>query len=765
MNYIENDTPSMDNIYNSQFFIKTKNYEQSLANNSYNKAKYPFKTGVVPSPAYSSMFAQPTDFNQPIHNSHFDSLSGQKIPIENFKHSNMQHFLRKGITQNTNLDNPNFQHKFGYNDYKTRKTEVETFFQPTTDLTYIKGMDNNTDFILDRTNVPKVQNNFNPIASIRVAPGLNKGFTSSGSGGFHQPDTLLFSKPKDKNELRPITDQRNSIFEIPIQAPPKNIVLNRGIVQPFDKNKPETTYKLTEDNWFKGQSYLKKDTNRPNENLKDTARIGSHINYYGSLKNQQEQFNDIEDYGRNSVIVYNTNKHELSKLEVPVANFSSTIKAFIAPITDALKISIKEFFLHPPREFGNISPQQPEKATTYDPVNHILKTTIKETTINDNDVSNLTGNKETYSALYDTPKITTKETTINDNDVSNLTGNKETYSTLYDDAKTTIKETTINDNDTGILTGNKETYSTLNDIPKKTTKETSLFETQNNNLSANKETYSSLYDLPKTTTKETTLDDDNLGNLSANKETYSSLYDLPKTTIKETNIHDEHIGNIKGNFTSYLKNNDKTKTTIKQTIPSIDTTRNINNVLYKSTYVYDPSIVAKTTLKQTTVNGCNSSSFGFIGGYINKIIGAYINKNNNAKNTQRQSSHIQYDGSLKSAITFVPMDRDAALNAEIDGTRELLLIKAAHTPNGAGNFSSVNKNDINLSYKKQIDLYEEQLPTTNANKIYQITPLSINNEAITKTPEKENAFNERLDSSILSSLIDNENAIKINPII
>lgn len=672
MNYIENDTPSMDNIYNSQFFIKTKNYEQSLANNSYNKAKYPFKTGVVPSPAYSSMFAQPTDFNQPIHNSHFDSLSGQKIPIENFKHSNMQHFLRKGITQNTNLDNPNFQHKFGYNDYKTRKTEVETFFQPTTDLTYIKGMDNNTDFILDRTNVPKVQNNFNPIASIRVAPGLNKGFTSSGSGGFHQPDTLLFSKPKDKNELRPITDQRNSIFEIPIQAPPKNIVLNRGIVQPFDKNKPETTYKLTEDNWFKGQSYLKKDTNRPNENLKDTARIGSHINYYGSLKNQQEQFNDIEDYGRNSVIVYNTNKHELSKLEVPVANFSSTIKAFIAPITDALKISIKEFFLHPPREFGNISPQQPEKATTYDPVNHILKTTIKETT--------------------------------------------------------------INDNDTGILTGNKETYSTLNDIPKKTTKETSLFETQNNNL-------------------------------SANKETYSSLYDLPKTTIKETNIHDEHIGNIKGNFTSYLKNNDKTKTTIKQTIPSIDTTRNINNVLYKSTYVYDPSIVAKTTLKQTTVNGCNSSSFGFIGGYINKIIGAYINKNNNAKNTQRQSSHIQYDGSLKSAITFVPMDRDAALNAEIDGTRELLLIKAAHTPNGAGNFSSVNKNDINLSYKKQIDLYEEQLPTTNANKIYQITPLSINNEAITKTPEKENAFNERLDSSILSSLIDNENAIKINPII
>ena len=734
MDYLKNDMPSMDNIYQSQYYTKTKDYERSLANNSYEKAKYPFKTGIVPNPSYSSMFAQPLNNEETEGNSYINSISGEKIPVEKFTHKNMQPFLRKGITQNIDKENPSFNQKFGYNnDFLTKKTEVESFFQPTTDMSYLRGMNNNSDFILDRTVVSKIQNNYNPIQSIKVAPGLNKGYTSSGSGGFQQADTNLYVKPKDKDELRPITDQRKSIFEIPIQAPMKSIVDKRGIVEPFVKNKPETVYKQTEENWFKGQSYLKKDTNRPSENLKDTSRVGTHLDYYGGLKNQEDFHNPNEDYGRNSVIVYNTNKHELSKQEVPVANLSTSLKAFVAPITDVLKISLKEFFLSPEREFGYLSPQQPEKATTYDPINHIMKTTVKETVIDDNNSGVLSGNKETYSALYDNAKTTVKETTIDDDNSGNLSGNKETYSALYDDAKVT-------------------------------TKETFLFESEKTNLSGNKETYSALYDNPKTTVKETVIDDNNSGNLSGNKETYSALYDSPKTTIKETNIHDEYSGNIKGNYGTYLENKDKTKTTIRQTTPKIDTTRNIKNVIYKSTYVYDPKIVAKTTLKETTINN-NINPFGFIGGFLNKIIGGYIIKNDNAKNTQRQYSHVGYDGSLKSTVTFVPMDREADLNAEIDGTREMLLIKAGHTPNGAGNFTGIDKNDVNLTNRKQLDLYEEELPKRNANKIYQITPLNINNDSITKTPLKENAYNNRLDSTILSSLNDNEDVIKINPII
>jgi hypothetical protein len=702
MDFVLNDMPSMNNIYDSSYYPKTREYELELANDKYKKARNPFKTGVVPRPAESSMFYDTTDnsYNQNRNRNYVESLSGDTIPIKDFKHGNMQPFLKKGITQNTNLNNnQNFYEKFGYNEYKHRKTEVESFFEPTANII---GNDHNTPFLLDRTNITNVQNNYNPISSVRVAPGLNMGYTSEGSGGFQQADTRNYVKPPQKDELRPKSDQRSSLFEIPIQAPMKSIVDKRGVVEPFQKHKPETAYEQNEENWFKGQSYLKKDSSRPNENLRDTTRRNIyHNNYYGSVR-IDEGMGNANDYGRDSILVYDTEKHEIAKQETQVANFSSVIKAMVSPITDAVKITMKEYFLNPVRDYGNAVPQMPEKSTTYDPVNHIMKTTVKETTIHDNENGNLTGNKETYTGLYDDARTTGKETILCESDKTNLTGNKETYSGLYDDARTTAKETMIHENENGNLTGNKETYS--------------------------------------------------------------GLYDDARTTAKETMIHDEYSGNIRVREKGEMKRNDKMRITTKQTLPTRETTRNINNVNYYSTYVYDPSIVAKTTLKETVVNGANSSAFGFISGLINQIIGGYNINNKNAKHTQRESSHICYDGVLNSQTTFTQMDREAAYNAEIDGTREMLLINAGYTPNGSGEYKGLDKEDIQMGVKKQVDIQEGIEPIRNPNKIYQLTPLSIDEDTLTKDVFKENAYENRLDSAILSSLLENKDAIKINPI-
>jgi len=704
MDFIKNDMPSMDNIYNSDYYKQTRAYEQGLSDNAYAKAEYPFKTGFVPSYVSPSVLKEAEIDNEPFNKNYVKSLTGNVIPVSKFEHQNMQYFLKKGITQNTNVDNNSaFHQHFGYNEHKGRKSEVEGFFDPTPNLGLVKGMQNADDFLRERTTVSKIQNNYNPIQSVKVAPGLNMGYTSEGTGGFQQFDLPNLVKPKQREELRPKSDQRSSLFEIPIQAPKKNPIEKRGIVQPFVKNKPETVYNQTEENWIKGQSTLKKDSMRPDENLKDTTRIGSHINYYGTTKIIDEFFNNKDDYGKNSILIYDTEKHEVAKKEVPVANLSSIIKGVTAPVIDALKISLKEYLLTPERELGHLAPQQPEKQTTYDPVNHIMKTTVKETTLNESETINLTGNKETYTALYDDAKTTVKETMLNESEKTNLTGNKETYSALYDDAKTTVKETIIHESEQTNLTGNKETYS--------------------------------------------------------------ALYDDAKTTVKETIIHDTVTLNIKGDKNeSYLKNNDITKTTIKETLPKQDNIRNINNVSYHSTYVYDPSIVAKKTLKETLVNGCNSSAYGFIGGFLNSILGGYTIRNDNAKNTQKQFSHIQYDGGLKSVVTFVPMDRDADYNAEIDGTRELIMMKAGYTPNGSGNYVGVDKKNINMDNKKQLDIHESPEPIRNPNKIYQISPLPVNEQAVTKTGFKENAYTDRLDSAILTSLLENKNAIKVNPI-
>ena len=104
------------------------------------------------------------------------------------------------------------------------------------------------------------------------------------------------------------------------------------------------------------------------------------------------------------------------------------------------------------------------------------------------------------------------------------------------------------------------------------------------------------------------------------------------------------------------------------------------------------------------------------------------------------------------------------MNAEIDGTREMIMMKAGYTPNGAGKFSTIPKENINMSVKKQIDMQECSEPTRNIGKIYQTRPIPINEDSITKTGYKANAYNERLDSSILSTLLNNDNIIKINPI-
>jgi hypothetical protein len=714
-----NEIPSMDNIYNSTYYTKTREYEQNLSDEYYKKAQMPFKTGVIPH------YLDGSDFNTSI----VKSLSGNDIDIKDFKHGNMQPFLTKGITQN--VEQFGLNKNMGYSaDVHLKKQEVkrDEFF------TNVPNVNDNivdkTKFLIARTNIGKLQNNISPIQTIRVGPGLNKGYTSEGTGGFQQSETISYVTPKSKEELRPLSDQRTSTYTLPLK--PKNNIEKRGVVTPLEKHRADRSFYQDENNWFKGQSVLKKDTERPIENIKDESkRLDSHIDYYGSLKYQDEYISKDDDYGKNSIIIYD-NERNLTQKETPVANFTSVVKAMVSPITDAIKITLKEYLIDNPRINGNAVPQLPEKATLYDPDNHIMKTTIKETTIHEGNNGVITGAEETYSALYDTARTTTKETTIHEGNNGVLTGAEESYSSLYDTAKTTTKETTIHEGNNGVLTGIDETYSAL-------------------------------YDTAKTTTKETTIHEGNNGNLSGPDETYSALYDTAKTTIKETMLHETTGGFMEGKQIGYVTDGIKTRTTLRETLPKEDTTRNINNVSYKCTYVYDPSIVAKTTVRETTV-GIEKSKYGFLSGILNGLFGGYMIKEENAKNTQRQFSLTENYGIIGSQTQFTPTDREADYNAEIDGTRELIMMKAGHTPNGGGKYIGVPKENVNMVInKKQIDLEESQR-FANLGLLQEGMPIPLVDENITKQPFKPNAFNNRLDSSILSTLVDNDNIIKINPI-
>ena len=668
-----NDIPSMNNIYSSSYWDKVKADEQKRSDKLYEKAKTPYETGIVAKPAYADMFAR-IDAEDDTNN-YVSSLTGEMINKGDFSHNNMTPFLRKNVTQNTNIENMSsvFDTKTGNNQFWQSKKEVPCLFKPEMNAGgNVCSMKNNDDFLKSRINNSSRVNNFFPIEKIRVGPGINKGYDAAPSGGFHQMDTADYAKPRTLDDLRSKINQKETYFEIPMQAPPKGIE-QRGVITPFDKNRPDTNYEVTPDMWLKTTGAVMKDAERPAENVRPTARPEFHIEYKGAAKyGENSPGQGIEnDYGKNAIMLYE-NERMTTETRTVVSNVSSLVKAIVAPIMDALKYSMKEYTVEAVRAVGNPSIQIPSKATTYDPDNHIMKTTVKETTIHDSEVINLTGNKETYSTITDNAKTTVKETTIHDSDPTNLTGNKETYSALTDSAK---------------------------------------------------------------------------------------------TTVKETMIHDATLTNIKGEKgVGYIMfDENDPKKTLRQTLPKIDSVRNIGGTTYKVT-LYNPDLIAKTTMKETTIIG--KSANGFLGGILEGLFGGYMSANVELKNTHKQfiSDTNEYGiAGAGAGADFRQTDRTADENAEIDGTREGIMMSAGYTPNPGNVNINADPADIEMTTKKPFENSIAARGTGNVGKIYQTTPV-FDNCSITKMPDKSNAFSNRLDSDLLEPMTTNEFAIRINPI-
>lgn len=624
------DISSMDNIYESKYSEYVKIDEEDRATNKFNKAKNPSITNIIPKPANPSMFNQ--DYNDEI-----SLLTGEKIDKENFKHNNMQPFIKGNITQNTNIEN--FTAKLDINTgtdrYYQNKKEVGSFFKPVTNLDNINGMQNYDKYYKEYIIPSKYNTNVLPFEKINVGPGLGKGYNSTGVGGFQQFETRDYDIPKTTQELHTKNYEKVSTFKNTYISPIKGAD-KRGIVSPYAKNKPETTYKQTADQWLITTNQNLKESNRPELNVKITNRNDTHTDYVGNVKEKIISKTE-DDYGKNNILVYD-NLKQLTQTKTAISNVTSIVKSIIAPIIDVLKYTTKEYTVESARLNGNAKTQIPEKATLYDPVNHIMKTTIKETTIHDSEMNNLTGPDKLYTTLFDTAK----------------------------------------------------------------------------------------------------------------------------TTIKETLIHDTDLLNVKGNGKNYLQPTDKVKTTIKETLPVQENIRNMGYGVYK-VYTYDPDMILKTTNKQTTLN--NKSDLGYISGFINGLFGGYLSKEIDLKNTNKQyTSDYEEYGIAQSKDVYKQTSREAEYNAEIDTTREDQFIAAGHTPNPANMNIMIDKNDVNLTTHKEDDVNLSSRKYGNINRVVQTIPENIDECKITQNNIPMNAYKNRLDSSILDSLKNNEFNIKVNPI-
>jgi hypothetical protein len=638
---LSNNIPSMKNIYDSTYWNQVKEDEQQRSNKMYNMA-YAGNTGIVSMPATSDMFKKmnynvPDNSNSP---AFVSSLTGNKISRESFTHSNMTPFLRKNVTQNTNLEtmSPFLDNRTGSNQFWQTKKEVPCMFKPHANSGgNICGMKNNDDFYKSRLEIKEKANNFFPIEQVKVGPGLNQGYESKGIGGFHQIETNTLARPKNLDELRSKINQKQTYFNIPVKGHVKGTD-QRGVQMPVVKNRPDTVYEQSEDMWLKTTGANKKETLRPAQNIRPTTRQESHVDYKGGISLRDANAGINDDYGKSKVIIYNNERATTENKQV-VSNVTSIVKAIVSPVIDALKYTMKEYTVESERGVGNPSIQIPEKATTYDPDNHIMKTTVKETTVHDSEMINLSGNKETYSTITD----------------------------------------------------------------------------------------------------------------------------QAKTTVKETLIHDSVHTNVKAGDGGYTKTDDDAKTTIRETVKAVDTVRNIGGVTY-SVSVYDPEIVARTTVKETTLVA--KSPYGFLGGILEGLFGGYISKEIDLKNTHKQFLSETNEYGIAGAVNeHRQRDRTAEENAEIDDTRERIMIAAGHTPNPGNMNINRDSSDVELTTRKPFENSAAARENGNVGMIYQSSP-TIDQCGITKIPQKSNAYSNRLDSDLLEPVNSNDlmKTQRINPI-
>lgn len=454
--------PSMDNMYSSDYWNTIRKDEFARSSVMTAAAQSPFETGVVPKPAYASMFAPPTAAVQgaamAADGVQTSSLSGQ--PIEQFLPAGTQPYFRGRVRQNTDpeANNTLLENYTANSGLFMKKQEVSCFFEPTTGFANICGMANYNDEHQARIEPPLRRHNDFPIEQVRVAPGLGLGFTAEGLGGFQQAATLDYIRPKTVDELRPGNRPKAGGVEGRATGASAG-TFQRGIIGAVDKNRPDTFYKQSPDQWLKTRGANDKERMRPAViPLKPTARVDGHVEYKGAaaaVASQPGKGTD-DDYGKATVIVYD-NERMTTQTRTVVSNLTSAVKAVIAPLLDIMKPSVKEYLVDAPRTFGNMQAQMPAKATVYDPVSQAMRTTIKETNIHNTTLNNLRAPTTAVPVAMETPSKTTGRETLPVHDsVRNVSSHTYRVVVYNPDAvaKTTHRETTTDSKNPAGFVGN-----------------------------------------------------------------------------------------------------------------------------------------------------------------------------------------------------------------------------------------------------------------------------------------------------------------------
>jgi len=398
------------------------------------------------------------------------SLTGDVLNKSNFKHNNMVPFFGgrvRGATADANVRESTLDNMQGAGSQMISKQEQAPLFKPLQNMQYAHGAPNMSDFYQSRVNPSLKMANIKPWQEQRVAPGLDKGYTTTGSSagfnsGLEAREAWL---PKTVNELRVDTNPKmtfglaghegpaiSSIKEIPTQQ-------NIGAVEKYT---PDTYYSVGPKRWLTTTGAEKAPTARGIEVMQHTNRPETCGSYYGAGGAENEaayipgeyqqsrrpvlNSTDIinasatgqskaspNDYGVKGYQTFPNNR-STTKEGTELGGVQGVMKAMFAPLMDVMRPSRKEDVIGSIRPTGNAGSIVSE-VPVFNPADR-TKTTIRQMTEGKLDGTHLNLERQTSDGYLVTKQqsVDVQRDTTNTSYIGNAGPHSRNANQTYDAA-------------------------------------------------------------------------------------------------------------------------------------------------------------------------------------------------------------------------------------------------------------------------------------------------------------------------------------------
>ena len=329
-------------------------------------------------PSYTDKFFD-SEFHKPDKEGvKYQSLTGLQDADYFSQHNNTTPFFGSKSRDNHVQNNVNeglLDNMVGSGSQTISKHEIAPLFDQKSDLSWANNMPNTSEFVRSRMAVSKSMNNVSPFPQQRVAPGIGLGAGTEGQGGFNSG--LLAREQwidRSVDELRAHNNPKASgLLQIGHEGPAGAYVKNQSTdIGRFEKNRPETAFKMDELGVGPAMSYVKgngvhgevieryvnrQDTDQEYTGIAGSTSEGMALNdgeympthriqlgpeEMGPAYSNQKRTNDA-DFGLRATYAYPTNR-EANRLAISAAFeddyfgiIGQTIGSILAPITDVLK--------------------------------------------------------------------------------------------------------------------------------------------------------------------------------------------------------------------------------------------------------------------------------------------------------------------------------------------------------------------------------------------------------------------------------------------